>query len=447
MQILVIFFNLLVFVLVKVFYFPVYEAVTVIMVDVKKSPTSIETERVDLRENIGYIRVHTELLKSEPVLRSTVDELKLYEDRYYRKNIKNKGQTITDISQEKSTRRIIDLLRKNYISINSPLFTNLIEIKVQYKNAEKAAQIVNVLIKNYIDWSINFLHREVDRILDYLDNEVKNSSERLSKSEDALWKFKEENKILSLPEEIKTYIQRQAKFESEYISTGVQEKELSMRIEVIRQELAAGNKAGISELSTISHPFIQAIEAQLLSLEIELSRLMELYTEDSPQVIYMQKRISVLKDKLKSTVEKIFASEISISTVNPVYQNLINDLIQSETMLIALGAKKEAIFKILKDYADKLKDIPKKEVELARLMRDVKINEDLHTFLVQEQENARLLKVKQTTENIKIVSPALVPIKPKGRLANLLFGSIISLIFAISFPIFFAYRKKSFLKN
>jgi len=365
---LAIFLCLFICVLIKVFYFPVYEAETVIMVDVKKSPTSIETEKVDLRENIGFIRIHMELLKSEPVLRSVAEDLKLYEDSPSWRNIQSKGTNVDPaVSREKATRQIVDSLRKKNISISSPLFTNLIEIKVKYKDRQKSALIANKLVTNYIKWNLDFLHQEVHNVITYVDKEVEIAKERLSKSEEALEKFKEENKIISLPEEIKA------------------------RFQIVPEEIKNHFK------------ITQEMEIKLLELEMELSRLRELYAEESPQVIYMKKRISQLKDE--------FDKEVLIS--------------------------REA-----EDFVAQLKDIPKKEVILERLTRDVKINETLYTFLVQEQEKARLLEVKETTENIKIVSAATIPLRAKGTLINLLVGGIISLIFAIGLPILFEYKKK-----
>lgn len=353
-------------VLIKVFYFPVYEAESIIVVDIKKSPTSVETERTAITESLGYIRAHMELLKSEPVLRNIVDELRLYEDAWIWKEAIKKGERNLDAIKEKASRQMVELLRKRYIVLNSPVFTDLIEIKVKNRVALKAADIANTLMRDYISWSISFTHQEVDRVIEYLDKEVQLAKERLTKSEEALEKFREKNEVISLPDEIKAYLQ------------------------AIPEEIKSHFKV------------VQAMEIKLLELEVELSRLRELYTDNSPQVIYMKKRIAELTEDLQ---------------------------------------KRQIETRSTEEYIAPLRDVPQKEFELARLTRDVKINETLYTFLVQEQEKARLLRVKETTQDIKIVSPALVPIKPKGRMITFVIGTMISLIFAISLPAFFEYRK------
>jgi len=367
-EIIVIFFSLFMFVLVKVFFFPIYESSTTIMIDIKKGPTSLEAQPMDLRENIGYIRIHSELLKNNSPLREVVEELKLYEDIQEMPFLRKGAiSNISNEAKERLIRMTIEALRKKYITIDSPPFTNLIEIKVKYKRPKLAAEIANTLVAKYLQWNVNFIHREVNNIIEYLDKEVSVARERLRNSEIVLQQFREENNVISLPDEIKAYFE-------------VVPEELKFHYQVIKEK-----------------------EIKLLELEVELSRLEELYTEESPQVIYMKKRISELKGDLDEEIRKT---------------------------------------KFTEDYISKLKDIPAKDIMFGRLLREVKINETLYTFLLQEQEKARLIKAKQTTENVMVISPALVPLKPKGRLTNLLLGALTCLIFAVGLPLFFETRRR-----
>ena len=367
-EIIVIFFSLFMFVLVKVFFFPIYESSTTIMIDIKKGPTSLEAQPMDLRENIGYIRIHSELLKNNSPLREVVEELKLYEDIQEMPFLRKGAiSNISNEAKERLIRMTIEALRKKYITIDSPPFTNLIEIKVKYKRPKLAAEIANTLVAKYLQWNVNFIHREVNNIIEYLDKEVSVARERLRNSEIVLQQFREENNVISLPDEIKAYFE-------------VVPEELKFHYQVIKEK-----------------------EIKLLELEVELSRLEELYTEESPQVIYMKKRIYELKGDLDEEIRKT---------------------------------------KFTEDYISKLKDIPAKDIMFGRLLREVKINETLYTFLLQEQEKARLIKAKQTTENVMVISPALVPLKPKGRLTNLLLGALTCLIFAVGLPLFFETRRR-----
>jgi len=428
-KILILFLISFSFVLIKVFVFPIYESTATIMVDYKKNPTSVESEKIDARDYIGYIRMHMELLKSRPVIEKLIEQLELYKDFSKSEDWQN-----SSVFSKKIFQSTVEKLQKKYITIANIPLTNLVEVTVKYKKPEKAAKIANTLVDIYIDWSIGFLHKEADKVGDFVEKELDLVHSRLMKSEDELKKFEEENSIINLSEEAKIHLNRQAEFESRYSCAEIQEKELKMRLKAIHRRAACEYGKSIPSISTAENPVVRETEIKLLELEIELSRLLELYTEESPQVRYTKKRILQVKKRLNDEISKILNSEISIYTINPIYQNLVKELIHVETEAIGVKAQKKAISESIKNYGIKLKDIPKKELKLARLMRDIKINEALYRFLIQENENIQLLKAKQTTENIKIVSPAVIPLKPKGRLLNLLIGGVISLIVSLGMP-------------
>lgn len=341
------FFSFLIFSLsvIKVLFFPFYEASTMIMVDYpKKDPTSIESERLPLGEYAAYIGIHKSLIKSRPVIEKVVEDLQLVKSNL-------KGRERKECLEE-----IIKKFQKKYVSVESDLLSPLVTITVQYNKPKMAADIANSIVKAYKDWNVDFQHNEVDKLIDYLDKELKLSKEHLQNSEKNLRKFREENKIIALPEEIRTYFQ------------------------IIAEELKTQSQ------------IIQAIKIKLLELDIELSRIKELYSDESPQVVYMKERIAQVKDKLNEETQK---------------------------------------YELNKTYINKLKNVPKKEMILARLIRDVKINEAHYTFLLEELEKARLLKAKQTTENVKVISLAEVPLRPKEGMFHVALNTLIGVIVAL----------------
>ena len=341
------FLILMTIVVVKVFYFPVYETEATIMIDMKNRATSVDAEKMDLRDNLGFIRVHEELLKSDPILRKVVEELKLYEDGGFLPFQKSKKFVGSDLQKEKLIRQTIESLQESVITTSSPPFTNLIMIKARYQNAERAAEIVNCLLKVYVKWNVHFHHDEVENVIVYLDQVMDWAQQKLLKSEDDLKKFKDESHMVEPSEDVK-----------------------------------------------LMYQFMKTTAEKALDLEVDLMRQRELYTDESPQVKYLKENIDKLRNKLQG---------ISID--------------------------------------ERFKDIPEKEMMLSRLQRAVVINETAYRFLIGEQEKARLIKAKQTTENIKIVSPASIPLKPKGRLTGLAIGLFMSLMLTAGVPWAWRYRK------
>jgi len=346
----------------KVFFLPVFEAETTIMIDLKQRPTSIESDRVDASQMVSLVRTHSDLLQSQAILREVVEKLKLYEDL-----AKDKSGILTDSEKERLSRAVVELLQKKYLKVLSPAFTNLIQIKVRYKDPQKAADIANTLVDSYTTWSIGFLRRETKGLIGYLEKEIASAKKNLSESENELESFRKQHKVISIPEEIKA------------------------KIQLIPEEIKTHLK------------FIESLDVKMLELEVELSRFRELYTEESPQVIFMKKRIAQVKKLRDEEYSKAKYDE---------------------------------------SYFSSLDNIPEKEMNLERLTRQVKINEDLYIMLLKEYESLKLLDAKETTENIKVVSRAIVPLKPSGRITGLLSGAFISFLLSLSLAFVLELQKK-----
>lgn len=411
--IIVVFFLLFAVFVAKAFFFPTYEAETTIMVDLKKGPTSIESEKIDPAEMVGIVRIHGDLLQSVPIIKKVVDELKLYKD------VTDSPKNITETEQERLSRKAIELLRKKYLTVYSPAFTNLIQVKVRYRSPRKAALIANTIVEDYIKWSVEFKHKEARSIGRYLEKELAEAKEKLRKSEEELEQFRTENKIVALPDEIKTYYQM---IPEEFRSTSQFNQEAEIKLLEMETSL---NR----ERFKAYYQLIQATEVKILELNVELGRLRELYTDSSQQVIYIKRNIERLEKRLKMIQERVRqATSASIKKLGERKQEAL---------------KEGATSAINEDFLVKLKDIPQKEKILARLSRQVKINEEVYLFLVNEQEKARLADVKETTENITVISPALIPLKPSGVVTGLLTGFVVSLLLSVALAIFMEIGKST----
>lgn len=388
---------------------PKYEAETVIMVDLKQGPTSADASRIDATQLVGLVRTNIDLLQSTPVLKSVVTDLRL------EKELLPKAQAM---DKERAVMAAVDMLRKQCLSIGSPPFTNIIAIRIKYKTAQLAQDIANKLVENYIKWSVDFLHKEARSVSKYLDKEVSIAKERLERAEEALKAFRAQNSVVDLPEEIRTYFQMVPEDFRSYYQLG---HDAQMRLLEMEESLEREKLKG-------QYLVIQDAEAKILELEVELGRLSELYTDSSSPVKRVKESIAQLNQKIErlrnSADEEILASKKAIA--------------QRQDSLFT----QRSSYSLNEKYLEKLKDVPEKERALAALMREVKINEELYRFLLQEQERARLLEMKETTENIKIVSLASLPLKPKGRLTGLFISAIMSLFLALSSVFIWELRKE-----
>jgi capsular exopolysaccharide synthesis family protein len=112
------------------------------------------------------------------------------------------------------------------------------------------------------------------------------------------------------------------------------------------------------------------------------------------------------------------------------------------TMKSQLAARKKSLEanigslrRQIRDIDDKIRQIPERGLELARLERDVSVNREIYTLLEKKYQEA-LIQEAEKIEEVKIVKPALeptMPINPPKTAANTTVGTIIGLILGIVF--------------
>jgi len=141
-------------------------------------------------------------------------------------------------------------------------------------------------------------------------------------------------------------------------------------------------------------------------------------TPTSREVTNLKKEIDVLKLQLSQQVEKIVTSQTE--TTNPLYQQLIVSISQTQTVITALESRVSALADLVKETEKQFELLPEKEIELARLTRDLQVAENIYSVLLQKKEEYRIQEAMQTA-NIQKVDMAILPdinkpVSPKTKM-------------------------------
>ncbi|MCX7919968.1 MAG: Wzz/FepE/Etk N-terminal domain-containing protein [bacterium] len=156
------------------------------------------------------------------------------------------------------------------------------------------------------------------------------------------------------------------------------------------------------------------LEGQLIAAETELGILRSFATEDNVRVKLVKAKIAELKrqlDKIEGTVPPR-TNQQKIQATNRKIQN---------------------------SFYIPLTQIPDLGLELARLLREVKIQETVFELLTQQYELARVSEAKDT-QSIQIVAPAKVPDK-KAKPKRILIV-ITTAVLALGIAIFISYFRE-----
>jgi uncharacterized protein involved in exopolysaccharide biosynthesis len=257
-----------------------------------------------------------------------------------------------------------------------------------------------------------------------------NVSENLREAEEKLRDFREQERSLSPTQETIAGITQLAELEAELGHLQVRKIEIRERISQARQQLESQEETLISSTTINENPFVTQYRARLADLEIALSGAKEKYTANHPSILSLQAEIEDVKAKLTEQVERVIGTETR--TINPLHRELYASVITQEVELMALDAREAGLRSLIEDYEHMLSQLPTKELELARLMRDAKVMEELYIMLMTRNEENRIAEAMQTAD-VQVIDEAilpLVPVKPRVKL-NIAIGAVLGIFLGV----------------
>ncbi|MBU0580274.1 MAG: polysaccharide biosynthesis tyrosine autokinase [Candidatus Margulisbacteria bacterium] len=155
------------------------------------------------------------------------------------------------------------------------------------------------------------------------------------------------------------------------------------------------------------------------------------------------KRKAVLSDMDASKgAEKELRSKIGDPprTLHPFYREWKEALDQTTLKIATMKAELTSLDEIIEEYQKSLKDLPQKQLELARLTRELKISEEAYSRLLESKKEASLMEAAQIG-NVRVVEPAVIPeypFKPNKKLI-LLMGMVLGGFLGLGIVFFINY--------
>lgn len=311
------------------------------------------------------------------------------------------------------------------LSVQQVRETELVRISVEHPDPKVAAAAANAAAESLIDMNLRDRRRRVSETRGFIEEQLNREGQRLRESEDALVAFKEQHGDISLAEETTLSLQKLAELEAQRVDLRLQQREAQTRITQGRARLS--RQARISPTQWRPSPLIATLQSQLASLEIELSGLRQQFTDKHPRVVATQAKIEETRRRLNSELARSLQTEQF--GVDPVYQQLTQQVAQAEVSHAALGAREQALAAAIQQYGQSVRAVPAREAELARLTRSAKESEEIYLLLSGKLQEARIAEVSIGSA-IRQVDRADVPgspVRPRHPI-NLLLGTMLGLI-------------------
>jgi polysaccharide chain length determinant protein (PEP-CTERM system associated) len=328
------------------------------------------------------------------------------------KVLKELDSDIFTKSKSEQQEYISSLRKKTKIAVRGK--KDLFTISIIDKDPKFAQEFVNTLVSKYVEENISSKRTETYGANRFLKEQIALFKKKLDEAENAIITFRKQKGVYFSRDEA-TLLEEIRQYKNDIENIKLDLATIKARIKRLR-----------AQLRTISPTVDIFTGAQgtntLASLEHRLAELLMKYTENYPEVIRLKAQIEELKRKQKESgkTEKTETTS-SMTSVNPLYQQVQQQIFEAEVEASSLKAKKENLEKRIHERETLLREVPETRKKLAVLIQERdsvrKIYQELLGRLAQS-EVSKQMEISDKAATFRIIDPALypeVPVSPDMR--------------------------------
>ncbi|HDH04481.1 MAG TPA: hypothetical protein ENH01_02030 [Nitrospirae bacterium] len=291
---------------------------------------------------------------------------------------------------------------------------------VSYKGKDPAIvqEYVNTLVEKYIETISSLKKEDAFGASRFLSGQIDYYKDKIAAIEGELADFRREEGIYLAIDE-SALVRSMTGYKEEIEDVEMEIRNLKAKKKRIKQQLS-GESPFTLALIDINRG--DSLTARLKALEQKLQLLLMKYTENYPEVIKIKIEIETLK-KLMDAEEANGGdganpySNLSagMSMANPIYQQLRENLLNLESEIDSLKAKKETLGNRIKRSENELKNIPENKKILTNLERDRGTYQTLYEQMLAKLGQAEVneqVEAQNKGEVYKIIERAVLPRRP-----------------------------------
>lgn len=331
---------------------------------------------------------------------------------------------------------------KSYLDIKNTKRTNLIEVTARAKRPEEAQWISQTVVDNFLLMQTDMNQQTQSLLMKFLDERIHSTKDEMEKSEDTLAHFSREHKVYSPTDQAKAVIEQMAAYDKEIGKAEVEAASAQASLSAANEKLGE-QKSGSKAYNISDNETVKKIRDEIVSKRVELAGLEQNYTELHPSVQKAQKELDQLSASLNAEV--VSSVDSGATTLNPTHSELSKERALASVHLAVAQASEQALKAQRSKREEELGTFPDDVAEYMRLMRDVKIKNEVYANLVKQYEQKRLQAAMESMD-IQIIDPANLPdedrpVAPKKFLITAI-GFAVGVLLATGYGLH-TYRRES----
>lgn len=320
------------------------------------------------------------------------------------------NQVLKDIDVDlsiKNERQLQDLIsglqERTKITIRDG---NLFIISITDENASFAQQYINKLVSKYVEENISAKRDETYGANRFIDEQLVLFKGKLDKAEDAIIGYRKEHGIFSTSDESGMLTDIKG-YEREIENIELTLNTMQARVKQLREQLN-------SVTPMISLLNEKQTENHLTQLQQKVGQLLVTYTKDYPEVLKLRAEIEALENRGENGDS---SHESTMTTVNPIFQELQQKIFDSQAEMSALAARRAKLSEFRVTREVDLQNVPETKKKLAVLIQERDSYKNIYEQLLLrlgQSEVSKQMELGDKTTTFRIVDPAVFPKRPES---------------------------------
>ena len=289
------------------------------------------------------------------------------------------------------------------------LKSSLIKVSFSGQNLRLTIDFLNNYLQTYLDADLSKKNKIARNTVDFIDSQISNITDSLSKSESRLKDYRSANQVTDLSYQGQQALQEMTKIESELSTLQVQEHYYNYILDYFNKNKDMAGLAPPSSANVVD-PIMNTLVLDLLNLNSQRSSILSNNTEKNLFLGQIENKIKLQKQAIIENARN------SLNTLN---------LTKNELNYRAEKLSKE------------IAKLPKTELNMVSMQRKFNVNDAISTYLLQKRAEAQIT-LRSNVPDYEILDPARETgstiLSPKKKL-NYAMAVFLALFFPTAFII------------
>ncbi len=310
--------------------------------------------------------------------------------------------------------------------------SNIMRISVQWTDPFVAMSMANTAARIFLDRNDRIRQQDVASVRAFIQRQLERYRIELNQAEEALRRFKQENRITSFNRESEEILKRLTEAEILANQLKGQKESTQRRLEAIQQKIAEQKQDFVPLIAEMNNPYTQQLREKLASLQTDLANLkVQGYSDDHAAVVRIRRAI----DETQRTLTQEAMKQLESGAFGDPQMQLaqfVSESFELQVELQAMEAQETALDEIIAKYKRELATLPDKEYQLVKLTRERDAKSATYLDLMRKLQEAKISEA-ETVSGIRVIDRARLPekpIKPRKEL-NLTIGFILGALLGL----------------